>query len=329
MSLEIEAGGRTIAISKPDKALFPTGETKADLARYHAAVAAWMLPWVADRPLNLQRFPDGIAKKGIFTHRIPSHFPDWIDRVSTPTEDGEATHVIAAEPATLVYLAQQACITLHGWMSRADRLDRPDRLLIDLDPSVEDPGAVRAAARDLAGLLDELGLPPLVMATGSRGYHLVVPLQRRQGYHEVFELARDVARVAAARDPDGLTTEFRKNKRGDRILVDVWRSRYGHTAVVPYSVRARPGAPVATPLRRAELDDPATRADGWDMRSVLARVEADGDPWAGAEPVALGAARRRLDAALAELDGCVSDAGAAAAGGGRRRGGRSPRARPG
>ncbi|HEY2636382.1 MAG TPA: non-homologous end-joining DNA ligase, partial [Solirubrobacteraceae bacterium] len=285
-------------VSKPDKELFPTGETKADLARYHAAIARWMLPWIEQRPLNLQRFPDGIGKKGIFTHRIPSHFPDWIDRVTAPTEDGEATHVVASDAATLVYLAQQACITLHGWMSRADRLDRPDRLLIDLDPSVEDPAAVRRAARDVADLLDELGLAPMIMATGSRGYHLIVPVQRRLSFPDLFVVAKDIARVVAARDPDRFTTEFRKNKRGDRILVDVWRSRYGHTAVVPYSVRARPGAPVATPLRRAELDDEATRADAWSLHTVVERVERDGDPWGDVEPVALGKVREQLDRLL-------------------------------
>ena len=212
------------------------------------------------------------------------------------TNDGTATHVVAADAATLVYLAQQACVTLHGWASRADRIDRPDRLLIDLDPSKEDAAGVRRAARDVAALLGELGLAPLPLATGSRGYHLIVPLQRRHGYDEVRRFARDAGRVAAARDPRRLTTEFLKRNRDERIYVDTGRNRYGHTAVVPWSVRARPRAPVATPLHRDELEDARMRADRFTVRAARRRLE--DDPWAGARPATLGGARGRLDAAL-------------------------------
>lgn len=298
-ALALTVGGRVLNISKPDKVLLPPGVTKADLARYHEAVAERMLPFLAGRPLNLERYPDGIAKRPFFTQRIPSHFPDWIGRVTVDTDDGTATHVVAKDAATLVYLANQACVTLHGWASLEDRLDRPDRLLIDLDPTREDPAGVRRAAREMGELLRELGLEPLVLATGSRGYHLVVPIQRRQGYGELREFARDVGRLAVARDPRHLTQEFLKKNREDKIFVDTGRNRYGHTAVVPYSVRAREKAPVATPLAFDELKDSHTRANRFTAKTVLRRL-AD-DPWAGAEPVALGPARKRLDAAFAEI----------------------------
>lgn len=303
MTLTIAAGRRRVEITKPDKVLFPSGETKADLARYYEAVAEAMLPHVAGRPLNLQRFPDGIEAHEIFQQRIPDHFPDWVDRVAVPTQDGSATHAVASEAATLVYLANQACITPHAWLSRADRLERPDRLTVDLDPGDGKPAEVRAAARQLGALLRDLGLEPFALATGSKGYHVVVALQRRQGFDAVRTFARDVARVLVAYDRERFTLEQRKAKRAGRILVDVLRNAYGHTAVAPYAVRARRRAPVATPLAWDELGDSRTVPDRWTLRTVPRRLRAAGDPWRDIARHAgtLGAPRRRLDEALREV----------------------------
>jgi len=286
-----------IEISKPDKALFPTGETKLDLARYYESVAGVMLPHVRGRPLNLQRFPDGIEAHGIFQHRIPDYFPDWIDRVTVQTSKGPATHVIANDAKTLVYLAQQACITPHAWPSRADRLERPDRLIVDLEPGPgAKPGDVRAAARDVGEVLRDLGLEPFAMATGSKGYHVVVPLQRRQDFDEVRAFARDLGEVLVDRWPAQFTLEQRKAKRDGKILVDVMRNGFGATAVPPYAVRAKPGAPCATPLVWEELSDAKTRPDRWKLKTLPKRLAERGDAWAeiGRSARPLGAARRRL-----------------------------------
>jgi bifunctional non-homologous end joining protein LigD len=286
----------TVEVSRPGKALFPDGTTKADLAGYYEAIAPVMLPHLAGRPLNLERYPDGIEAQKIFQQRAGSHFPDWIERVTVPKEGGEVEHVVARDADTLVYLADQACITPHAWLSRADRLERPDRLIVDLDPSNGRPAEVRRAARDFGTLLRELGLEPFAMTTGSRGYHVVAPLQRRQDFDDVRAFARDLAEVAAARDRR-LTVEQRKAKRGDRILIDVMRNAYAHTAVAPYAVRARRGAPVATPLHWEELEDSKLRPDRWNLRTVQERVGRDGDPWADIARAArpLGPARRALD----------------------------------
>jgi len=302
MTVALHAGRRTVEVSRPDKPLFPCGITKSDLARYYLAVAAAMLPHVAGRPLNLERYPDGIDGPRIIQQRAGAHFPDWIERVTVPKQGGTVTHVLAADSATLVYLADQACITVHAWLSRADRLDRPDRLIFDLDPSDESTADVRSAAHGVGELLRELGLEPFAMATGSRGYHLTVPLQRRAEFDAVRGFAREVARVAVARDPR-LTVEQRKAMRGGRILVDVMRNTYAHTAVAPYSVRARPRAPVATPLSWDELSKPSTRPHAWTLRTVPRRLEHHGDPWAdiGSFARGLGAPRRRLQ----ELQGEV------------------------
>jgi bifunctional non-homologous end joining protein LigD len=300
VTLEIRAGRRTVGITRPDKPLFPCGITKADLARYYEAVADAMLPHLAGRPLNLERFPDGIEGHRLVQQSAGKYFPGWIARAQTPKKGGSVEHVVARDAATLVYLAGQAALTLHRWLSRTDRLDRPDVLVVDLDPS--DPSSdVRGAAVRFGALLRDLGLEPFAMTTGSRGFHVVAPLQRRADFDAVRAFARDLARLAAARDPEQLTVEQRKAKRGGRILVDVMRNAYGQTAVAPYSVRPRPGAPVATPLRWEELEDPQTRPDGWTLRTLPDRLERDGDPWRaiGRSARALGEPRRRLDALLA------------------------------
>jgi bifunctional non-homologous end joining protein LigD len=300
--LAIRAGRRTVELSRPDKPLFPSGVTKADLARYYEAIAPAMLGQIAGRPLNLERYPDGIEGTKIMQQQASDHFPEWVGRVTVPKQGGTVTHVVVSDAATLVYLADQACITLHAWLSRADRLERPDRMILDLDPSDGSTDAVRAAARDVGELLRELGLEPFAMATGSRGYHVTVPLQRRAEFDEVRAFARDVARVAVARDPR-LTLEARKAARRGRILVDVMRNAYAHTAVAPYSVRPRPEAPVATPLRWEELSERTTRPDRWTLRTVPNRLQQEGDPWDAIRSNAgtLGAPRRRLQKLLAEL----------------------------
>ena len=161
----IRAGRRDVEISRPDKELFP-GITKLDLAGYYADIADTMLPLVTDRPLNLERYPDGIGGNKIFQQHASKHFPDWIKRVETPKSGGTVQHVVANDAATLVYLANQGVITLHAWLSRRDRLDRPDRLVVDLDPSVEDHAAMRRAAVAVADLFEELGLRPWAMTSG-------------------------------------------------------------------------------------------------------------------------------------------------------------------
>jgi len=302
MSVAIEAGRRHVKISRPDKALFPCGITKAELARYYEQVADAMLPHVKARPLNLERYPDGIDGERIMQQRAGPYFPRWIKRATVRKRGGTVEHVVAADAPTLVYLAGQACITLHAWLSRADRLERPDRLIFDLDPSSSGAAEIRRAARVMASVLRELELDAWVMTTGSRGYHLTVPLKRRADFDTVRAFARDVAQLATRREPRVFTTEQRKAKREGRILIDVMRNAYGQSAVAPYAVRARRGAPVATPLHFDELSERATRADRWTIRSIPQRLARGGDPWVQLERRAqtLATARRRLVEALAE-----------------------------
>lgn len=294
---------REVQISRPDKVLIPPGITKRQLADYYERVSEPMLAQIAGRPLNLERYPDGIEGERIMQQRAGRYFPDWIKRIEVPAAKGQVEHVMASDPATLAYLAGQAAITLHPWLSRADRLDRPDRLVIDLDPSHEDLDEVRRAAQLIGGLLTELELRPWVMTSGSRGYHIVVALERRAGFEAARDFARRLADLAVAREPSMFTVEQRKAKRQGRILIDVLRNAYAHTSVAPYAVRARAEAPVATPLHWAELDDRRTHPQRWTLASVPARIERDGDPWRDLKRSAatLTRARRLLDQALAEV----------------------------
>ena len=292
---EVRAGRRVVEIKRPAKELFP-GITKLDVAEYYAAVAPAMVPHVKGRPLNLDRYPDGIAKRGLFTQAAPAYFPDWVSRATVPKKGGEVTHAVVDDAASLVYLAGQATIALHAWTSRADRLDRPDRLIIDFDPQVDDFAAIRRAAQWCGDLYRACGLEPFAMVTGSRGIHVVAPLRRTAEHPEVAEVARALGRRLVEEHPDELTMEFRIANRGDRIYVDVGRVRWGHTGIAPYSLRGKEGAPVALPIRWEQLDDDALQPNGFTLRDVPALLERDGDAWAqiGSAAAGLGQARKTL-----------------------------------
>lgn len=303
--MRIRTGRHTVDISRPGKVLFPDGDadlTKADLAEYYRVVARRMLPHLRGRPLMLERCPEGVEGDCFMQKDVPAYFPDWVHRAELPKEGGTVTHVVCDDTATLVYLAGQACVTPHRWLSRADRPDCPDRLVIDLDPpgtSGDDFTVVRETALLLRELLEEeLRLPAMVMTTGSRGLHVLVPLDRRAPFDDVRAFARDLADVLAARDPSRLTTEPRKAARQGRLYLDTQRNAYAQTAAAPYAVRARPGAPVAAPLSWDEVGDPALTAGRWTIATVGSRL--GHDPWAAdgaaARGRSLGPARRRLDA---------------------------------
>ena len=292
-----------VRITHPDKVLFPDdGLTKADLASYYERACEWILPHLAGRPVSMQRFPDGIGAKGFFHKDIPAYFPDWIKRVEVPKANGTVTHAIVSNLDSLLYLVNQNTITPHVWTSRADRVWQPDRMVIDLDPPPgSDFAAVRRAARHSAELMRELGFTPFAQVTGSKGMHVWTPLRRRAGHDEVRAFARDVGRVLAQRHPEELTTEWRKEKRDGRILVDMARNTYAQTAIPPYAVRPRPGAPVATPIEWDELSDSKLRPDRWNVKNVTRRLATKGDPWADIASYARGIsrARRRVERLLA------------------------------
>jgi bifunctional non-homologous end joining protein LigD len=286
-----------VRVSHPDKVFYPdSGLTKGDVVEYYRAVADVMVPHLRGRPLTLRRYPDGIAGKNWFQKEASSYFPDWIRVEQIPQHNtGSVRHVVCDDAATLVYLANQGTIEFHIWPSTIAALDKPDLLVIDLDPpdGVE-VGELRSVARRVRDLYEEIGLTPYLQATGGRGYHVVAPLDATADFDTVRTLAREVADRLAAGDPGRLTTEQRKDKRGDRIFLDTNRNGYAQTFVAPYSLRARPGAPVATPLDWSELGK--AKPNGWDPRRIRQRLARKADPWGDLHEHAASAqeARERL-----------------------------------
>jgi len=297
---QIKVGSRTIEVANLDKVMFPDeGITQGDLMDYYRRVSETMLPYLKGRPLTMQRFPDGIGEEGFYQKEAPDYFPDWIRRVSIEVkEEGqEQPQVICDDVATLVYLVDQGCITPHVWLSRADKLTHPDKLIFDLDPPDDDFELVRSAAQSLREMLESVGLLPFVMTTGSRGLHVVVPLDRSTDFDTVRSFAKDLAGILAEREADRLTTEVRKNKRGNRLLLDYLRNSYGQNTVAPYAVRAKPGAPVATPLDWDELSDSNLHSQTYTMQNIFQRLGQKEDPWKGMMRHArsLSEPRRQLD----------------------------------
>ncbi len=270
-----------VEITHPDKVLFPAdGITKGQLVDYYAEVAPAMLPHVKGRPLMLQRYPRGIEEQGFVQKDFAGSMPDWMSSAEVPKEGGTVVHAMAERREALIWLANQDCITPHVWLSRQGRLNNPDRLVFDLDPSNGDFAVVRETARALAGVLDELGLTSYLQTTGSRGLHVVVPLDGHVDFDAARSFARDVADIVAADDEAHRTVEARKDKRGDRVYLDVMRNAYAQTAVAPYAVRARAGAPVATPLSWDELGARGMRPDRFSIRDIGKRLAEHNDPWA-------------------------------------------------
>lgn len=295
----VKVDAHEIELSSLDKVLFPPdGVTKGDVIEYYRRIARVMLPHIKDHPVTMQRFTDGIEAKGFYHKQMPDYFPDWIASAKVEVlESGEIQdQVLANDAATLVYLANQYTITLHIWLSRADRLYYPDRMIFDLDPP-EGFEVARSTAFLVKDLLEEVGLAPYVMTTGSRGLHVVTPLDRSAHFDETRDFARDLAGLLAGRHPDTLTIEMRKAEREGRLFLDYVRNGYAATGVAPYSLRPRPGAPVATPLTWDELKDPDLRSNTYTLRNIWDRLDKVGDPWRGMMRHArsLKQPRRKLD----------------------------------
>jgi bifunctional non-homologous end joining protein LigD len=299
--------GHELTLTSPDKVYFPAapgGEpiTKAQVVDYYHRVAERMLPWVRGRPLVLHRFPAGLGGSGFYQKERPDHFPDWIRSAPVPKTGGTTNHVLAGEAATLVYLANFGCIEFHVWPALAERPDHPDLLVFDLDPSRDLEGGglddVRHAARLLLALLDELEVPVFVKSSGSRGLHLQVPVDGRADNEGALAFCAAVARRLVDEDPDRLTVEFRKRDRGDRLYVDIGRNGYAQHAAAPYTLRARPGAPVAVPLDRDEATSGRFDPRRITLENVFRRLAQLGDdPWAGFDDrrASLADAARRLE----------------------------------
>jgi bifunctional non-homologous end joining protein LigD len=277
-------GRFSVETSNEDKVFFrQAGLTKKDLVDYYERVADRMIPHLKDRPSVLQRFPDGVHRDGFFQKQAGDYFPDWMTtvRVAVKATGGHQDLVVCDKKATLVYLADQACVTFHRWLSRCDAIENPDLLVIDLDPPRNGFAAARTAALRVRELLDELGLACFVGLSGSQGLHVTAPLDGRQDFGEVRNFARDSMDLLASRYPDELTTEQRKQKRRGRVYLDCGRNAYAQTAVAPWSVRALPEAPVAAPISWNDVEKGRLGPRDFTVRNIFRRIARRTDPWKG------------------------------------------------
>jgi bifunctional non-homologous end joining protein LigD len=268
-------------ITHPEKVLFPDdGITKGDLAAYYEMVAPVMVPHIRGRPITMERYPAGIGRKGFFHKDVSKGFPAWLERIEVPKKDGTVHHPLVSDTRSLLWIANQNCITPHVWTSRAPDLYQPDVCVFDLDPSRDDQlDVLRASALALRELLDELGLPSWVKTSGSKGFHIVVPLDRKTHMGEVATFAHHVGTELVKRDPAHLTQEFSKADRGGRILVDTGRNGYSATFAAPYAVRAKSCAPVSAPCTWEELQRGDVEPRTFALRTMAARIQAGGDVW--------------------------------------------------
>lgn len=282
MSEIVKVNDIEVEISHPDKTLFPEkGITKMDVSDYYQKIAPTMLPHLQDRPLNLQRFPDGIDGQGFYQKEVPDYFPDWIGqtKVEVKEEGEEQSQVVCSKTATLLYLANLGCITFHRWLSRTEKIGHPDMMIFDLDPPEDDFEPLRFAALRLNEYFQQDNIRSFVMTTGSQGLHVLLPLDQSQPFDEVRETAKKIAQNLTEQYPDQLTTEVRKEKREGRIFLDYLRNAYAQTAVAPYSLRALPAAPIATPLDWDEVQDQDLHAQRYTLKNIFRRLGQKNDPW--------------------------------------------------
>jgi bifunctional non-homologous end joining protein LigD len=268
-------------ITHPEKILFPDdGITKGELAAYYRDVADVMVPHMRARPVTMERYPSGIGAKGFMHKNVSKGFPDWLERIEARKKDGTVNYPIVRDARSLLWLANQNCITPHVWTSRAPKLYQPDICVFDLDPSRDDePDVLRRSALAVRDLLRDVGLPSWVKTTGSKGFHIVVPLDANAGFGDVSRFASLVATILIARHPDTLTQEFSKVDRKGRILLDIGRNGYSATFAAAYAVRPKPGAPISAPCTWEEVEQAAVGPRSFVLRGMAERVAAVGDLW--------------------------------------------------
>ncbi len=246
-----------VEVTNADKVFFPeAGYTKGDVFDYYRRVARWLLPHLKDRPVTLERLPEGVREGAahFWQKNTPAHYPDWVPRVEMPDADGRPVrYVLVNDLQTLLYLVNQGALTFHTWPSRVSSPDRPDFVLFDLDPGEAGLAAAAEVARRLHAELKAEGHEALVKTSGRSGLHVLAPWRESGGYEEAREWARSVAARVAEALPERATVEVRKAKRAGRVYVDVLQNARGHHAVPPYVLRAVPGATVSMPLAWSEV----------------------------------------------------------------------------
>jgi bifunctional non-homologous end joining protein LigD len=280
--------GHELALTNLDKVLFPPRDggadvTKRGLVRYYAQMSPWILPYLAERPLNLHRYPDGVTRKGFWQKQAPKYVPAWIRRWRNDEADpGESSdYLVVDSTAGLAWLANHAAVELHPWTSKIPDVHHPTYALVDLDPGEDtswDDLVVLARLHRTA--LEHLGMRGYPKTTGQRGLQIWIPIEPGSTFDETREWVAQLSRAVGGVAPDLVSTKWEKQSRAGRARLDYTQNAINKTLVAPFSVRAAPGAPVSVPITWEELDDPDLRSDRWDVHRAVERVAAMGDPMA-------------------------------------------------
>jgi bifunctional non-homologous end joining protein LigD len=277
-----EVNGQSVKITNPDRVLFgKSGITKLEMIDYYERIAPIMLVHIRNRPLSMQRFPEGITGESFYQKDASDYFPAWIKRFDVEREDKAKIvhHVLCNNAQTLVYLANQAVITPHIWLSTTRTIHKPNQLIFDLDPS---EGAtfvdVMYMAKRCKKFLEELGMHPFVKTTGSRGLHVTVPIEPKHDFDTVRAFAKEISQQLVKENPDRATLQMRLDKRDGKVFIDYLRNAWAQTAVAPYAVRAREGAPIATPIAWKELTS-SLEPRAYTVKNIFRRISRKGDIW--------------------------------------------------
>lgn len=270
----LKVNDKIIEITNASKEVF-ANISKEDFVGYYKKAAPLMLAHVKDRPISMFRFPHGMREEGFFQKHVPAYFPSWMKKVEVARKGKKITYVMANDEESIVYLATQMVVP-HIWPARVDKLDYPDKMIFDLDPSVNDVAMTQQVALDVKRFLDDLGMPSYIMTSGNKGYHIVVPLDRSAKQEDVKTFASKIAQVLADHYSDTMTNEMRIENRKGRVMLDVFRNSPAHTAVAPYSVRASLRGGIAMPIEWKELKKIAPRY--FTLENVYARLK-KGDMW--------------------------------------------------
>jgi bifunctional non-homologous end joining protein LigD len=272
-----------VRLTHPDRLVFADEKiSKRDLAEYYRAVAPYLLPHIEGRPLSLVRCPDGSRKACFYQKHLGETMPEWVRGIRIKEKNSNATYIAVDDLAGLISLVQMGVLEIHPWGSREDRIDRPDRLIFDIDPAVDLTwNDVVQAARHVRERLDDLGLVSFVRTTGGKGLHVVVPLARRASWDELKTFAKSFADALVLEQPRRYIAQSSKAKRAGKLYLDYLRNEKGATAIASYSTRARPGVTVATPLSWDELSASLQPAQ-FNVRTVPERLRTmKRDPWKG------------------------------------------------
>jgi len=276
----IEIEGHEIELSNLDKVFFPkSGITKGELINYYDDISSLVLPLYKDRLLTMLRCPDGIQEQQFIQKKIPAYFPKWIDRHTLSAEEKSLTQALVNSKASLIYIANQGCVSFHLNLSTIDKLKYPNYLIFDLDPSSEDLKLLKSVVNRVKDFLDNLGLKSFIQTTGSHGFHIYVPLKRDLDFDKIHLFAKECASYLAKEYPDEITIEQRKEKRGKRVLIDYARNSYGLSAIAPYSLRPIENAPLATPLHWDEVGDKHLNPQTYTLKNIFKRLSKIDDPW--------------------------------------------------